>query len=130
MILTRVTLVWFVTPWSLHANCCTYVRFYSRKTGTCFLTFSKVFSTRIDHNLDFDKFNLKPIFTPSSLLCFPTSGMVSQYISHFIRIMKISRKNMRFLVYFAEINFQMKKILRKFHLNVEKILGSFWEIIE
>ncbi len=34
-------------------------------------------------------------------------------------------KHTRFPVYFAEINFRMKKILRKFHANVEEILGDF-----
>ncbi len=56
----------------------------------------------------------------------------------FIRIMKIFWKKYRtFRVYFAEINFRMRKILRKFHTNVEEILGWFrknfdwtWKILK
>ncbi len=45
-------------------------------------SFSKLFSTIIEHNLDFGKLNPKLVFVPSSLLCFPTSGTVSQYVTY------------------------------------------------
>ncbi len=45
--------------------------------------------------------------------------------------MKIIWKNKgRFWIYFDEINFKMRKILRKFRTKVEEILGLLREILD
>ncbi len=55
----KVKMALFVIPGLRPTNCCAYVicQMLLLQSGNCFLVFSIPFSTRINHNLDFDKLN-------------------------------------------------------------------------
>ncbi len=78
----RATLGMVCHSGSLPANCCTHVRCYSCDLGLVFSYSQYNFLHELIMTSISTNSALKPVSAPSSLLCFQTFGMLSQYASH------------------------------------------------